>query len=122
MYSSRQENKFKKGLILGGILAVASAVGFSRTKEGQKLTADFQQDIITLVKRLRKNLGELEDVTKEKFDKTVDLVVDEYAEKKQLIGDAKKTILNQLHSKWSEMEKEYFEDTTDEKTKKKTKK
>jgi gas vesicle protein len=116
------ENKFKKGLILGGILAVASAVGFSRTKEGQKLTADFQQDIITLVKRLRKNLGELEDVTKEKFDKTVDLVVDEYAEKKQLIGDAKKTILNQLHSKWSEMEKEYFEDTTDEKTKKKTKK
>ena len=48
------ENKFKKGLILGGLLAVAAAVGFAMTKEGQGLTEELHKDLKTLAKHLKK--------------------------------------------------------------------
>jgi gas vesicle protein len=102
------KNKFKKGLILGGLLAVASAIGFAMTKEGQELTEELQKDLKTLAKHLKKNLSELEDVTKENFNELAENVVEKYAEKHELAADVKKALINALQAKWHEMEEEYL--------------
>lgn len=102
------ENKFKKGLILGGLLAVGAAIGFAMTKPGQELTEDLQKDLKTLAKHLKKGLHNLEDVTKESFDTLVTTVVEEYSKKKELADDAKKALVSALEEKWQEMEIEYL--------------
>lgn len=102
------ENKFKKGLILGGLLAVGAAVGFAMTKGGQELTEEMQKDFKALSKHLKKSLHKLEDVTKENFDDLVATVVEEYAKKKELADNAKKALIAALQAEWHEMEKEYL--------------
>lgn len=111
------KNIFRKGLILGGLLAAAAALGFSMTHEGQQLTEELQKDLKTLARQLKRSLHKLEDVTKEKFDELVATVVEEYAKKKELAGDAKKTLIATLQSKWHEMEAEYLSEKDEEKTK-----
>jgi BMFP domain-containing protein YqiC len=112
------ENKFKKGLILGGLLAVGAAIGFAMTQEGQELTEELQKDLKTLAKHLKKNLSQLDDVTKENFNESVAAVVEEYAKKKELAGDAKKALITALQAKWHEMEEEYLAEKDEEKIKK----
>ena len=70
---------FKKGLILGGLLAVGAAIGFAMSDDGQKLSEDVQKDLKTLAKQLKKRLHTLEDITKENFDELVSSVVEEFA-------------------------------------------
>jgi len=101
------ENKLRKGLILGGLLAVGAAVGFAMSEKGQELSEELQKDLKILAKQLKRKLHQLEDVTKEKFDELVDTVVAEYTEKKELASDAKKALTAVLQSKWPEMEEEY---------------
>jgi len=112
------ENKFKKGLILGGLLAAGAAIGFAMSKEGKELTEELQKDCKVLAKHLKKNLHTLEDVNKESFDALVATVVDEYTKKKELASDAKNALIVALQSKWHEMEEEYLSDKDAEKTKK----
>lgn len=100
-------NIFKKGLILGGLLAAGAAVGFAMTEEGQELTEELKKDLKMLAKHLRKNLSKLEDVTKDNFDELVTTVVDEYAAKKELALGTKKALTTALKAKWAEMEAEY---------------
>ncbi len=104
------ENKFKKGLLLGGLLAAGAAVGFAMTKNGQELSEELKKDFETLSKHLKKNLGKLSDVTRESYDELVSTVVEEYAKKKELAVDAKKTLTAALRGSWSKMEEEYLAD------------
>lgn len=101
------QNKFKKGLILGGLLAIGAAAGLIITREGQELTEELEKDINILSKHLKKNLHQLEDVTKESFDELVTTIVEEYSKKKELAIDTKKALTKALQAKWDEMEKEY---------------
>lgn len=101
------ENKFKKGLILGGLLAVGAAVGFAMSKQGQELSEDLKKDFDSLMKHLKKSLHKLEDITKESFDELVVTVVDEYSEKKEMAVEAKEALTKALKVTWSEMEKMY---------------
>ena len=109
------ENKFKKGLILGGLLAAGAVLGFAMTEKGQEMTEELQKDLKALAKRLKKNLHKLEDVTKESFDTLVSTVVEEYAEKKELAIEAKKSLVAALQAKWHEMEAEYRAEHDDDK-------
>jgi gas vesicle protein len=110
------ENKFKKGLILGGLLAIGAALGFALTEEGQELIEELKKDLKTLAKHLKKNLGELEDVTKENFNDLVNKVVGEYAKKHELADEAKKSLTSALQAKWHEMEEEYLAEKDGEKS------
>lgn len=101
------ENKFKKGLILGGLLGAAALVGLSMTKKGQQLGEDLQDALKDLTKEVKKRLSDLEDVTKEKFDELVVIIADEYAEKKKMAVDAKNSLIEALQDKWAEMEDAY---------------
>ena len=111
------ENKFKKGLILGGLLAAGAVLGLAMTNQGKKLTEDLQGDLKNLAKKLKKNLSQLEDVTKDTFNELVTTVVDEYAKKKALATDAKNKLTTALQSKWREMEEEYTSENNDERSK-----
>jgi gas vesicle protein len=112
------ENKFKKGLILGGLLAVGAAVGFAISKDGQSLTEEMQKDLKALSKHLKKSLHRLEDVTKENFDDLVVTVVEEYAKNKEVADGTKKALIAALQAKWHEMEKEYLVEQDGENVKK----
>lgn len=112
------ENKFKKGLILGGLLAVGAVVGLALTKDGQELTEELQKDLKTLSKHLKKNLHQLEDVTQENFNDLVVAVVEEYTKNKELASEAKKTLIAALQAKWQEMDQEYLAEQGEGKIKK----
>jgi len=102
------ENKFKKGLILGGILAVGAVVGFIINNGGKEMSEQVQKDLKTIAKLLKKDLSKLEDVTKENFYDLVTKVIEEYSKKKELLEDDKKVITDALKNKWHEMEVEYL--------------
>lgn len=95
---------FKKGLILGGLLAVGAAIGFAMSDDGQQLSEDVQKDLKTLAKQLKKRLHTLEDITEENFDELVSNVVDEFAKQKELAEDVKTLLVKSLKAMWHEME------------------
>lgn len=103
------ENKFKKGLILGGLLAGLAAIGLAMTKEGQVLTEELQKDLKPLANHLKKNLHKLDDVTKDDFNNLVTTLVDEYAAKHKTTNDVKQILISTLQKKWHEMEAELTE-------------
>ncbi|HBU07218.1 MAG TPA: hypothetical protein DEB09_04000 [Candidatus Magasanikbacteria bacterium] len=111
------KNKFKKGLILGGLLAVGATVGFVMSKEGKKLSIELEKDFKFLAKQLKRDLHKLEDVTKENFDKLVITVVEGYAKKEVIVSDNKRSLIKTLQEKWQEMEKEYLAEKDEEKIK-----
>ena len=111
-------NIFKKGLILGGILAAAAAVGLALSKEAQELSEDLQKDFKVLIKNLKKNLGQLEDVTKDNFDDLVNNVVEEYTKKKALTEDAKQRLIKALQANWQDFESEYLDKQAEDDIKK----
>ncbi|MFA5747282.1 MAG: hypothetical protein WC926_04410 [Candidatus Paceibacterota bacterium] len=100
------ENKFKKGLILGGLLATAAAIGLAMTKteKGKEITKDLQEKFKDLSAIVKERLVEMEDVTKETFEAIVDKVIEEYQEKTQIIAEEKDAIVAALKAKWEEME------------------
>ncbi|MEK7623995.1 MAG: hypothetical protein AAB408_05030 [Patescibacteria group bacterium] len=102
-----KNNLFKKGLILGGLLAAGAAVSLAMTKEGRKLTASVQKDLKMLTQNLKKNLANLKDVTQENFEAMVDEVVTEYAREKKLASEVQQTLRRTLKRRWQEMQEEY---------------
>lgn len=95
---------FKKGLILGGLLAVGAAVGLAMSDKGQQLSEDVQKDLKTLAKQLKKRLHTLEDITEESFDELVSTVVDEFAKQNEIAEEVKATLVKSLKAMWNEME------------------
>ncbi len=108
-------NIFKKGMILGGILAAGAVVGLTMTKGGKQLTEELQKDAKALTKILKKDLHRMQDVTQDSYDELVSTVVEEYAQKKQLMSEAKNDLISALRSSWSDMEQEYMSEHDEEK-------
>jgi gas vesicle protein len=109
------KNIFKKGIILGGILAAGAVVGLTMTKGGKQLTAELQKDIQALHKIVKKSLHRMEDITKDGFDELVKTTVEEYAQKKKIARDTKDDLIAALQSSWSEMEQEYMNERDEQK-------
>ena len=101
-------NTFKKGIILGGLLAAAGAViGLAATRTGKDLSKELEGDLKTIAKKLKKKLSDLQDITQEKYEELVETITDEYAKKKSLAGKSKDELIAALKMKWREMEQEY---------------
>lgn len=105
------ENKFKKGLLLGGLLSIASIVGYVIKKHHHSdLTEEVQAELKDLTKQVKKKIASLEDITKNQFTDVVNKVVDEYAKKKALAEEIKIVLMAVLLEKWEEMEEAYKEE------------
>ncbi len=107
------ENRFKKGLLLGALLAGVAVAGLLKTQAGQDLAEDLKEDAKKIGRKVKRRLADLEDVTRDKYDEIVEKVVEEYTKTKELAADAKKQLVGALRKKWDEVEKEY-EDAKDE--------
>lgn len=97
------ENKFIKGLILGGFLVFAATVGFVISKEGRVCTKKIKENFKPVAKQIKENINRLHDVAKDDFDELVAVMVEDYAKKKELSDDYKKTLTSALKSKWDEV-------------------
>jgi len=100
------ENKFKKGIILGGILTTAAFIGIAMARKKTELDEDIQADFKILVKIIKKNLSKLEDITQDKYNEIVEEAVAKYSEKKEMVKEAQKRLLEVLREKWNEAEEE----------------
>lgn len=101
------ENRFKKGLLLGALLAGVAVAGLLRTQSGQELAEDLKEDAKKIGRKVKRHLADLEDVTRDKYDEIVEEVVEQYSKTKELAVDAKKQLIGALRKKWDEVEKEY---------------
>lgn len=110
------ENTFKKGLILGGLLAAGTAVGVAVSRRGQEDAEDLQGDVQLLTKTLQSRMHRLEDVTKYSFDGLVDAVIDEFASRRHLAAEIKDKLAHCLQATWCEFEREYQNDPAFEKS------
>jgi gas vesicle protein len=101
------ENKFTKGLFLGGLLTAAAVVAFGMSKHGRECTKKIKEDLKPMAMNLKEKLEKLRDVAKEDFDELVAIIVEDYAKKKEIGNDSKMKIINALRSKWHEIKEEY---------------
>jgi gas vesicle protein len=100
------DNKFTKGLILGGLLTAGAWIGLRSTKKGKQLTDDLQKDLIEITKELRKKLADFQDITKENFNEVVKAVVEQYGATKKLATDSKEVLVEALEEKWQDVEED----------------
>lgn len=96
---------FKKGFVLGGALG-ALAMWLNATPKGKEMRAKLIEHMEPLYRELKASIKKLEGPTKEMYDALVDRAVEEYAGKKEMAGDMKAVLINNLKKKWNELEKE----------------
>ena len=101
------ENKFRKGIILGGLLTLATIIGVVINNDWKEISDDLKEDFKSIVMKLKKSLHKLEDVTKEDYSKIVNTVVEEYSKTKEITKESKDSLISALNNKWNEMEEEY---------------
>lgn len=97
--------KFKKGLIIGGLLG-AALTWLNVTPKGKELRDKILLHSDALYKELRESLKQLEGPTREMYDALVERAVAEYGQKKELASDMKTMVVKELKKRWEKIEKE----------------
>ena len=95
----------KKGVVLGGILAAAAAIGFALSKEGKEMSKEMQEDAKALAADVKRELDLLEDVTKDAFDQIVSTAIEAYAKNKRLAEETKREFTSTLQKLWDDLDK-----------------
>ncbi|MDD3145296.1 MAG: hypothetical protein PHV23_04265 [Candidatus Gracilibacteria bacterium] len=98
------ENKLKNGLILGGILTVATVFGVAMTKD--KSFNDFKDDYESIINNLKKSLNKIEYISKKEFASIINTVIEDYSKTKEITKEAKNSLISALNNKWDEIENE----------------
>ena len=99
--------KFLKGIIFGGLLVTATAIGFAMSKEGRQFAEKLKENIEPMEKNLKKNFGKLHEVAKDDFEELVNAMVDEYSKKNKISDDSKETLASALKSKWEDIKEKF---------------
>ena len=97
--------KFKKGLVIGGVLG-AGLMWLNATVKGKEYRAKILAHLEPLYSELKTSIMKLEGPTNEMWDALVERAVEEYAAKKELAVDVKNNLVRELSKKWDELEKE----------------
>lgn len=95
-------NQFKRGFFTGAILAAIGLVSFAMTKRGSKCTADLQKDVSALLEKAKAKMNDMKDRDQWKFDKLMEQLVAEYAEKKEMSQEIKDRLIKELKAKWND--------------------
>lgn len=100
--------KFKKGVVLGGLLGGA-LVWLNTTTKGKQYRSklvDQAADIYARVKEEVEASGAMEKMNKNKYVAMVKKAVDKYAIENGMAASVKNTIVRLLSSQWSNFKKE----------------
>jgi gas vesicle protein len=95
--------RFKKGLVLGGLLG-AGLMWLNATVKGKEYRAKILAHLEPLYNELKTSIMKLEGPTKEMWDALVERAVEEYAAKKELAMDVKNNLIRELSKKWDKLE------------------
>ncbi len=97
--------RFKKGLVLGGLLG-AGLMWLNATPKGKEMRSQLMAHLEPLFNELKISLKQLEGPTKEMYYALVERAVEEYAAKKELALEMKAVLIKELKKRWKEVEKE----------------
>lgn len=97
--------KFKKGLLIGGLLG-AVFTWLNVTPKGKEYRDKLLGHTDALYNQLKENIKQLEGPTKEMYEALVERAVAEYADKKEIAMDMKGKLIKELKKKWNSIQKE----------------
>ncbi|MCX6782093.1 MAG: YtxH domain-containing protein [Candidatus Magasanikbacteria bacterium] len=97
--------RFKKGLVLGGIVG-AGLMWLNATVKGKEYRAKLIAHLEPLYNELKESIMKLEGPTREMWDALVERAVEEYSAKKELAVDVKNNLIRELQKRWCKLEKE----------------
>lgn len=91
--------RFKKGLILGGLLG-AAITWLNTSTKGKEYRDKIASHLEPLFNELKESIKTLEGPTKEMWDALVERAVEEYSTKKALTVDIKNNLVKELKKRW----------------------
>lgn len=97
--------RFKKGLVLGGIIG-AGLMWLNATVKGKEYRAKILAHLDPLYNELKESIKKLEGPTREMWDALVERAVEEYGAKKELAMDTKNNLIKELQKRWDKLERE----------------
>lgn len=97
--------RFKKGVVLGGIIG-AALMWLNATTKGKEYRAKIATHLEPLYNELKESIKKLEGPTKEMWDALVARAVEEYAVKKELAADMKTNLVRELEKRWEKLAKD----------------
>lgn len=98
-------SQLKKGLITGGLVGGILA-GLFMSEKGKELRKEGLKYAGELYKELEKKAEHLTELTQDKYDELVDMLVKEFGKKKELAEDLKDQIVKRLKAQWEHLEVE----------------
>lgn len=97
--------RFKKGLVLGGILG-AALMWLSATPKGKEMRDKLTEHADALFLQLKESMKQLEGPTKEMYEALVERAAEEYANKREMAADMKANLVKELKKRWTKLETE----------------
>ncbi|MFA5062104.1 MAG: YtxH domain-containing protein [Patescibacteria group bacterium] len=97
--------RFKKGLLLGGILG-AALMWLNVTPKGKEMRDKIMEHADALFMQLKESMKQLEGPTKEMYDALVERATEEYANKREMAMDVKAGLVKELKKRWGKLENE----------------
>lgn len=97
--------RFKRGLLLGGIVG-AGLMWLNATVKGKEYRNKLVAHLEPLYNELKDSIKKLEGPTHEMWNALVERAVEEYAAKKEMAVDMKNNLIKELQRRWSKLEKE----------------
>lgn len=92
------------GLLAGALIGMAAGL-FLQSKKGKEMTKDLTKKATKLQAKLMKELGHVQDLSKEKYEEVVDSVTDYYVKSKEVAKNEIPEIRKFLLKQWSQIEK-----------------
>jgi gas vesicle protein len=108
MPEQKRSSHLGAGMLIGAAIGVASAV-FLQSKKGKELTKDLQKKVAALQKKIMKELEDVEDMTKEKYEQLVDRVVEHYVKTQEIVKKEIPEVKKSLMGAWKTVEKQLKE-------------
>lgn len=102
--TDKKSSHLGAGLLAGAILGVAAGL-FLQSKKGKDMTKDLMKRAEKLRAKLLKELAQVTDLTREKYEEVVDTVVEYYVKSKEIAKTEIPEIRKFLLMQWSQIEK-----------------
>lgn len=96
-------SQLKKGLITGGIVG-GVLTGLFMSEKGKELRKEALTYAAELYKELEKKAEHLTELTQDKYNELVDMLVKEFAKKKEMAEDLKDQVVKRLKAQWEHLE------------------
>lgn len=96
-------SNLKKGLVTGGIVG-GVLTGLFMSKKGKELRGEAMKYATELYHELEKKAEHLTELSQEKYDELVELLVKEFSKKKEMAEELKDQVVADLKDRWEHVQ------------------